>query len=146
MAANHSLVEKLRRMFCWLVYGNDYHHCDNCNQVEVMRGLPKRIICRRGFDNVIEVHKKQISKAEKEMEAAAGPLDQPPTRFISYWSDSGHFFKWSYRKDQLQQVQRHIGRIAADPLIEFNWHDAARVNELIRFTELADDCQDVVGW
>lgn len=127
-----SLITNFRRLFHWLITGNDYHYCELCNVTEphnVAVKSPSR------FDDATRANLQPVHFAANS-----------PTRIINYWSDSGHFFRWSYRKDQLQQVQRHLGKIAADPAIEFTWHDAARVCELIRFMELTQDCQDVVGW
>jgi hypothetical protein len=70
----------------------------------------------------------------------------PHTRVISYWSEGGHFFRWTYTAATLQRTYQHVAFLAEDTLVEFTWEDVRRVHEMMRFMELTIDCQDVVGW
>jgi hypothetical protein len=42
------------------------------------------------------------------------------------------FYLWLYRDDQLADVQRSLGRTAANPDLSFNWYDAAICSQRAR--------------
>lgn len=67
------------------------------------------------------------------------------TRTIDYWAESGHFFRWQYTADTLQQTWQHVANLADDPCIELSWPDVARVHYMIEIMEATQDCRDVVG-
>ena len=48
--------------------------------------------------------------------------------FVVVAKAGGHTFCWHFKESTLDEMLKHLGRMAADKeLPEFNWHHAARV-------------------
>lgn len=139
-----------KRFLSWLILGHSYRYCLRCEQ---MSADPKYVWdqvnqggCLEAWDCPSACSCEPVCSSQPAASPFKSTVTVLPTRTLSYWSAGGEFYRWRYTAATLQQVHVHVARLADDPTFNFTWDDAARVHGLIRFMDLTEDCQDVVGW
>jgi hypothetical protein len=57
----------------------------------------------------------------------------PPTKHRLDLERGGHIFVFVFDKTNWKELLRYVGRMAMDPELTFNWHDAAWVGLQVRY-------------
>jgi hypothetical protein len=57
---------------------------------------------------------------------------QRPNRICEYIAPDGQTYLWVYASEFRQAILKEIGKLAANPESDFNWHDAAIACKQVR--------------